>query len=149
MPTSVRQTSDYCDRCQRNRLFTATAQEPNHILHLLVTIFCCFLWGIVWLFISITSPAAAYRCVSCGMPQDNGDYSNASLPARHKSRKSNSGIPKIPYFDVPNAATNSPVAQPKPRREWLTKKQVHNIGFALVLTLPTLIMAVIIWRVSR
>lgn len=32
-----------------------TGRPVNHVLHLLLSIFTCFLWGIVWIIVSVTS----------------------------------------------------------------------------------------------
>lgn len=34
--------------------FLATGQRPNHVLHAILTIFTCLVWGIVWAVIAIT-----------------------------------------------------------------------------------------------
>lgn len=31
-----------------------SSNKPNHVLHLLLTIFTCFLWGIVWALLAAT-----------------------------------------------------------------------------------------------
>jgi hypothetical protein len=43
----------------------ATGQKPNHVLHLLLTVFTAGLWGVVWLLLAAGS-AGNYRCTRCG-----------------------------------------------------------------------------------
>lgn len=54
--------SVYCQRCQRQT--AATRKTPNHILHLLISLFMCGVWLPVWLLIATTS--GHYRCNTCG-----------------------------------------------------------------------------------
>ena len=42
-----------------------TRSRPNHVLHLLLTVFTFGFWLIIWLFIGLTS-ADGFRCASCG-----------------------------------------------------------------------------------
>ena len=59
---SERSDRRYCAECRRHVL--ATSHKPNHTLHLLLTIFTCSLWGIVWLCIALVG--SPYRCSRCG-----------------------------------------------------------------------------------
>ncbi|GAA4527119.1 hypothetical protein GCM10023174_14180 [Chelativorans composti] len=60
---SIKQKGAYCPQCQKRVL--AQGVKPNHLLHLLLTIFTGGLWGIVWLIITVMS-AGNYRCTQCG-----------------------------------------------------------------------------------
>ncbi len=43
----------------------ATGTTPNHILHLVLSLFTCGLWLPVWLIIVLAS-IGGYRCSKCG-----------------------------------------------------------------------------------
>lgn len=59
----------YCEVCQTTRRF----ERPgiNHILHLLITIFTCGWWGVVWVFLAIFGGGKAH-CIACGNPKGAG-----------------------------------------------------------------------------
>jgi len=57
-----KQTGRFCAHCQANTM--ATAQAPNHVLHLLLTLFTMGLWFIPW--ILIASATGTFRCTKCG-----------------------------------------------------------------------------------
>jgi len=59
----VKQAQAYCPTCARRVM--ATGQKPNHVLHLLLTVFTAGLWGVVWLLLAAGS-AGNYRCTRCG-----------------------------------------------------------------------------------
>ncbi len=54
----------YCQYCKQKRPFDK--EGVSHILHLLLTIFTCGLWIIMWIFIVIMNELANYRCRECG-----------------------------------------------------------------------------------
>jgi len=54
-------TQKYCKACQENVL--AVKKEPNHILHLILTILTSGMWLIVWLLVSIFQDS--WRCSKC------------------------------------------------------------------------------------
>ncbi len=58
----TKQVMLYCSNCEKNTLHVQ--QTPNHILHLLLTLFTICLWAIVWIIIAVTTPKA--QCTVCG-----------------------------------------------------------------------------------
>lgn len=59
----MKQASGYCDVCER-RVY-ATGRAPNHVLHLVLTVFTGGLWGIVWALLA-AGTIGNYRCTRCG-----------------------------------------------------------------------------------
>jgi hypothetical protein len=61
---SVKQTSAYCNVCQRQSLF----QKPriNHVLHLILSIVTLGFWLFVWAILGIINTSKSPRCVTCG-----------------------------------------------------------------------------------
>jgi len=51
-----------CPYCQRHTIFQREA--INHILHLIVSLFLCFLWVPVWILLTLTR--GHWRCSLCG-----------------------------------------------------------------------------------
>jgi hypothetical protein len=72
MPGELVEWGGYCQNCQQHRLFRATIQKPNHVLHAILTIFTCFLWGVVWLLAANSVTSSLYRCTVCGVPWRGG-----------------------------------------------------------------------------
>lgn len=75
--------SRYCDDCSKHVL--AVRQTPNHILHLLLTLVTCGLWGIIWIGVSIGADKT-YRCPNCGAstflaPEPTGRRRGRAVPA--------------------------------------------------------------------
>lgn len=66
MPVEYSEWGGPCKACGQNRLFRSATVKPNHVLHAILTIFTCFLWGIVWLILSATTSSSPYRCTVCG-----------------------------------------------------------------------------------
>jgi len=60
---AMKTASLYCKHCGTQRLGQAPA--PNHILHLLLTIFTMGFWIPVWLIVAIGS-GGSYHCTHCG-----------------------------------------------------------------------------------
>jgi len=60
----------YCDDCRRWVL--ARAETPNHVLHAILTLFMCGLWGIVWIIICVgwNKPLRCTRCGSTELFED-------------------------------------------------------------------------------
>lgn len=56
------QTMRRCRRCKANTMHLE--QKPNHILHLLLTVFTAGIWLIMWLLISMFSGSP--KCTQCG-----------------------------------------------------------------------------------
>jgi hypothetical protein len=59
---SVSQASRWCASCGGSVL--ATRQGPNHLLHLVLTLFTCFMWAPFWAMVALTP--RAWRCSRCG-----------------------------------------------------------------------------------
>lgn len=74
MPT--KQTMDYCEKCGKQTLHIQ--QTPNHILHLLLTLFTICLWAIVWILIAVSTGRA--QCTECGTEQKPKDFENYATP---------------------------------------------------------------------
>jgi hypothetical protein len=53
----------YCDNCRRSTL--VRGRGINHILHLLISLFCCGFWLWVWAFLCLFR-APDWRCSRCG-----------------------------------------------------------------------------------
>lgn len=56
------QTQLYCTVCQRYVL--ASREAPSHLIHALVTLFTCCVWGIVWIIAWLNTKP--WRCPHCG-----------------------------------------------------------------------------------
>lgn len=63
------QASFKCPQCGVYRLFTG--ERPNHVLHLLLTLFLCGAWFVPWIIISCQS--RPMYCSTCGY-SDNPFY---------------------------------------------------------------------------
>lgn len=50
----------YCRDCEKD---TRHEKNINHILHLLLTLLTCGLWGVIWIFIAVTE---GFHCDQCG-----------------------------------------------------------------------------------
>lgn len=63
--------SIYCDICRREKLHER--QDVNHVLHLLLCLFCCPAWPVIW-FASIffNTWFEPWLCMDCGnaVPSD-------------------------------------------------------------------------------
>jgi len=64
---SQEQTSGHCNACRRSTLMVR--EKPNHILHLLISLFTFGAWVLVWLLISVGKLGGKYRCTQCGTEQ--------------------------------------------------------------------------------
>ena len=60
---ALKTTGKYCRHCQARVM--AQANKPNHILHLLLSVFTAGLWLLVWLVLVLLA-AGNYRCTRCG-----------------------------------------------------------------------------------
>jgi hypothetical protein len=64
-----KEASRYCLYC--GRWVLARQEQPNHVLHALLTIFTCCLWAAVWLFILINAENNnPWLCPTCGGPTE-------------------------------------------------------------------------------
>lgn len=59
---SVNQQSADCPTCRRQRL--VVREQPNHVLHLLLSVVTLGLWLIVWFWLATTN--RPWRCTVCG-----------------------------------------------------------------------------------
>jgi hypothetical protein len=69
MPNYV-EDSDCCDNCGRQVL--VRMETPNHILHLLICLFCCGWWLVVWFILAMSANSKGWRCSRCGMITSRG-----------------------------------------------------------------------------
>lgn len=80
----------YCPRCEASRL--AARPQPNHILHLLITLFAVGLWLPVWIALTWRARMGAWRCQACGAetrphpPAAAGDTIDMDAYRRHTAR---------------------------------------------------------------
>jgi len=66
----------YCVTCGKQTLHKE-AEQVNHTLHAILSIFTCCLWGIPWIILSI---AVAYKepvCAVCGTEYDQARATQA------------------------------------------------------------------------
>lgn len=68
MPQRTDQAQAFCNRCQKSTLHQRNVTETNHVLHLLLTLFCCSMWLPIWLLIAIVNSLEnpPYLCTQCG-----------------------------------------------------------------------------------
>jgi hypothetical protein len=57
---------EFCRHCKKNTLHELDPDPVNHILHLLLTLFCIGLWLPIWILIALTAPRRRMRCSTCG-----------------------------------------------------------------------------------
>lgn len=76
---SVHQASFYCPACNLQRLFTK--HGFNHTPHILIALFSCGLWVIVWL-ILYAQFDAKFHCTQCGF---SDSYERLANPKMHHS----------------------------------------------------------------
>lgn len=76
MTQRVEQTQFFCHRCQRHTVHQRTSTETNHILHLLLTIFCCGVWLPIWMLIIVVSwlEKTYFICAQCGQAAGDLTY---------------------------------------------------------------------------
>lgn len=82
---AVQQASFYCPVCQQQRLFTAQG-GVNQIFYLLLTLFSCGLWAIVW-FIQNVSYTPRFHCSQCGFSDATKYLQNPNLRAQEAQLK--------------------------------------------------------------
>lgn len=58
-----RQECDYCERVTKHE---RDIGQPNHILHLLASVFTAGLWIPVWVYLSVTQSKGKWSCSQCG-----------------------------------------------------------------------------------
>lgn len=98
---AIQQASFFCPVCQQQRLFTRQ-ESVNHILHLLVTLFSCGLWAIVWFFVTV-SHNPRFHCAQCGHSDAYKYLANPNLRAQEAhlgaGRAALRGEPSGSYFN--------------------------------------------------
>lgn len=82
---AVQQASFFCPVCQQQRLFTAQNQV-NQVLYLLLTLFSCGLWAIVWL-IQNLSYTPRFHCSQCGHSDSYRYLANPNLRSQEAQQK--------------------------------------------------------------
>jgi len=64
------QRQAYCHRCGKYRLHTRQATETHHVLHVLITLFTCGVWLLIWfldiLVTGFDNARKPYLCSVCG-----------------------------------------------------------------------------------
>ena len=60
----MKYSTGYCKQCQKQ--MRIEKQNPNHILHLLLTIITGGFWGIIWLLLSLDLMMRSWICPVCG-----------------------------------------------------------------------------------
>ena len=78
-------TTLWCNRCQRNT--GHLRQTANHVVHLLVFLFTCGLWIIMWAIFAILAQSNPSHCVVCG--------------AAYSRKEARKPLPKPPSEDPP------------------------------------------------
>lgn len=77
------QAQMHCRLCQRPTLHTKVTQEPQHIIHFLISLFLCGCWIPIWIMLALQASSAAaaepFRCSQCG--QAYGDLTPHELGA--------------------------------------------------------------------
>lgn len=67
---ATQQSQAYCNRCAKPTLHTRVTRDVNHVLHLLLTLFCCGLWLPIWildaLITSMSDSSEPFLCSLCG-----------------------------------------------------------------------------------
>ncbi len=64
MFSNAQESSEYCEYCRRMVLTRRIA--PNHVVHLLISLFCCGPWVIVWLILALSAAFQPFLCTRCG-----------------------------------------------------------------------------------
>ena len=82
---AIQQASFYCPVCQQQRLFTAQNQV-NQVFYLILTLFSCGLWGIVWL-IQNLSYTPRFHCSQCGHSDAYKYLANPNLRSQEVQQK--------------------------------------------------------------
>lgn len=71
MPIEFHEWGGFCEYCDQNRLFRASTQVPDHVVHALFTIVTAGLYGLAWILIALGPPKTTpWRCTTCGTPFD-------------------------------------------------------------------------------
>lgn len=82
---AVQQASFFCPVCQQQRLFTAQNQV-NQVFYLILTLFSCGLWAIVWL-IQNLSYTPRFHCSQCGYSDSYKYLANPNLRSQEAQQK--------------------------------------------------------------
>ena len=64
----------YCRNCDRQTLHFRDSNPPNHLLHILLTLFLCGTWVFIWILLIIFQRKSKWRCSECG--HQLGKYSD-------------------------------------------------------------------------
>lgn len=68
MSSHIEQCAWGCNRCGKQTLHQRSVNEVNHILHLLLSLFCCGWWIPIWILLIILNgfEHSAFLCTICG-----------------------------------------------------------------------------------
>jgi len=70
MPQHTEQEQIYCTHCRRLMLHQRHVKDTNHIFHLLMCVFTCGWWLVVWLLCALGSGSNPhFLCSKCGQPE--------------------------------------------------------------------------------
>lgn len=57
---------ELCRCCGKVTLHERDPDPVNHILHLLLSLFCCGFWIPIWILLTLTATSRQIRCLTCG-----------------------------------------------------------------------------------
>lgn len=66
-------TQSYCSICRKPTLHELDPRTVNHVLHLIISLFCCGFWVPVWILLAMTAPRRFVRCLTCGAIEGQGE----------------------------------------------------------------------------
>jgi len=71
----VKRASAECPVCNKRVLILCKEKNINHILHLLLSVFTCGIWLIIWLLCAISNSTVQedWYCSVCGTNLGEGD----------------------------------------------------------------------------
>lgn len=130
----------WCPYCESTRLFTRPA--PTHLIHLVITLFTCGLWILVWFAVSISCAFGRWTCNVCGcepgrydpdLYHDEEEEENTLLPLSESGHEPSPPLPRR----VRHLQKRRPVWPPKDRWEWaswIILLLVTALGGAYLLT---------------
>ena len=55
-----------CEHCDKPTLHHRNVRYPNHVLHLLLSLFTLGLWVPIWILLAIVPDSEPWRCSVCG-----------------------------------------------------------------------------------
>jgi hypothetical protein len=83
----MKQASFHCAQCRQPRLFQQ--EQPNHVAHLLASVFLCGLWLPIWALIAAQAGNNPWRCAMCGFSDRVRYLQNPGLRAADAAAAAN------------------------------------------------------------